>query len=259
MKKNLMQIGTKGVVKQDRVLKLKDFLKRLNSGEITPELKDEGMKIVKTINPIELSLAEQSLIEEGMDPSELRHLCDIHIEALGGELEKLKSNIPNGHVLKTLIEEHEVISGLLDKLESLNEKIQKSNIADKEDFIKLEKISQSIINAEPHHQREEEVLFAELEGLEVTGPTRIMRLEHETLREKKHTINNIAKNYEGKNFSELKKKLDILIKGLCHELKDHIFKENYILYPTAFDVIKSEEKWDEMRSRCDEIGYCDFN
>ncbi|MGL4762303.1 MAG: DUF438 domain-containing protein [Sarcina sp.] len=259
MKKNLMQIGAKGVAKQERILKLKDFLKRLNSGEITQKLKEEGMEIVKNINPIELSLAEQSLIEEGMDPSELRHLCDIHIEALGGELEKLKSNIPDGHVLKTLIEEHEIISGLLDNLADLNEKIQKSSVADKTNFNKLEKVSQSIINAEPHHQREEDILFIELEELKVTGPTRIMRLEHETLREKKHAINNMAKEYEDKDFSELKKELDTLVKGLCHELKDHIFKENYILYPTAFDVIKSEEKWDDMKKRCDKIGYCNFN
>ena len=258
MKKNLVQINGTGIANQDRVLKLKDFLKRLNVGEVTKELKEEGMKIVKSINPLELSLAEQSLIEEGMQPSELRHLCDIHIEALGDELSKLKNKIEDGHVLSTLLEEHDEITKLLEVLENLNNEIQKMDVVDMKVFKDLERVSQLVIDAEPHHKREEDVLFVELEKLGVTGPTRIMRLEHETLREKKHAINDLSKEYGNNGFVDVKDKLDSLIKGLCYELKDHIFKENYILYPTAYDVIKSEEKWAQMLKECDEIGYCSF-
>ena len=59
-------------------------------------------------------------------------------------------------------------------------------------------------------------------------------------------------------FDDFKERLDQLAKELVYELKDHIFKENYILYPTALEAIESADKWKEMRVKCDEIGYCPF-
>ncbi len=41
-------------------------------------------------------------------------------------------------------------------------------------------------------------------------------------------------------------------------LRDHIFKENNILYPMAVQVILEPEKWADMKLKCDEIGYCCF-
>ena len=35
-------------------------------------------------------------------------------------------------------------------------------------------------------------------------------------------------------------------------------KENYILYPTALEAIKDEKLWENMREKCDDIGYCPF-
>jgi len=42
------------------------------------------------------------------------------------------------------------------------------------------------------------------------------------------------------------------------QLRDHIYKENYILYPTAIDAIKENEIWKSMKEKCDLIGYCPF-
>lgn len=258
--KKVLDINGNGVVNEKRVAKLKDFLKRLNEGEVTEELKKEGMQIVKSISPLELSLAEQSLIEDGMKASELRHLCDIHMDVLKDELEELKGKIDEEHVLNTLILEHDEILKLLEKLESLNNEIQKiSQKENNEDKFKtLSNLAQLILDAEPHHKREEDVLFPALETLGVTGPTRIMRLEHETLREKKNAIKNLGDNFKDFDIEVLKADLDRISKELCYELKDHIFKENYILYPTAFDVIKSNEQWETMLTECNKIGYCPF-
>ena len=41
-------------------------------------------------------------------------------------------------------------------------------------------------------------------------------------------------------------------------LRDHIFKENNILYPTALEVIKENSVWKKMKDDCDKIGYCCF-
>jgi|GEM_PF-1928779 len=41
-------------------------------------------------------------------------------------------------------------------------------------------------------------------------------------------------------------------------LRDHIFKENTILYPAAFRAIRDPKVWDDILHKCDEIGYCCF-
>lgn len=239
---------------------LKGLLKKLNEGEISEDLRKESLEIVKNINPLELSVAEQSLIDEGMNPTDLRHLCDIHMEVLKDELEKLKSNIDKGHVLYTLVAEHDEIVKLLDRLEEINKEISKLNKYDENNkiFNELVEVANLIIEAELHHKREEDVLFKELEDREITGPTRIMKMEHDTLRAKKIAIRELGNTVKYIGFDDFKERLDQLAKELVYELKDHIFKENYILYPTALEAIESTEKWNEMRVKCDEIGYCPF-
>lgn len=94
---------------EKRIEKLTKVLQRLNSEGVTEKARKEALDIVESIDPIELSIAEQRLIEQGMNPEDLRHLCDIHMEVLSDELVKLKKKIEPGHMLDTLIVEHEKI------------------------------------------------------------------------------------------------------------------------------------------------------
>jgi Uncharacterized conserved protein len=175
------------IVNEERIKKLTSVLKKLNSEGITEETRRETLNIVANIDPIELSVAEQRLIEQGMDPQDLRNLCDIHMEVLSDELVKLKKRISHGHMLDTLIAEHEKLKEFLTELEELNLNIQKlkSCAENPSLFIKLKHIADNILDAENHHKREEDVLFPELERRNITGPTRIMRMEHDDLRKRK--------------------------------------------------------------------------
>ena len=69
-----------------KIEKLTKVLQKLNNDGVTEDLRKEALDIVSNISPIELSIAEQKLIEKGMNPQDLRHLCDIHMEVLKGEL-----------------------------------------------------------------------------------------------------------------------------------------------------------------------------
>ena len=101
-------------------------------------------------------------------------------------------------------------------------------------------------------------MFTELEDREITGPTRIMRMEHEDLRAKKKFLKKATEEVSELNFNEFKEKVDETSKYIIFNLRDHIFKENYILYPTAIEAITGKEIWQDMKLRCDEIGYCSF-
>lgn len=245
---------------EKRIENLTNVLQRLNREGITEESRREALDIVANIDPIELSVAEQRLIEQGMAPQDLRHLCDIHMEVLNDELVKLKRRIEPGHMLDTLIVEHEKIKNLLTQLEELNFKIQKLNSFKEapELFSELEALANNILDAEKHHKREEDVLFPELEKRKITGPTRIMRMEHDDLRKRKRILRDTAGMASTMDFVECKAKLDEVSKYIVFQLRDHIYKENHILYPTAIDAIKESNIWVEMREKCDEIGYCPF-
>ncbi len=244
----------------EKIEKLTEVLQKLNQEGITDDLRKEALEVVSNINPIELSVAEQNLIEKGMNPQELRHLCDIHMEVLKGELDKIKTKIQPGHVVHTMIAEHDKILEFLTELEEINSRIQKLESYDSKikDFEALKTVVDNILDAENHHQREERVLFAEMEDRRITGPTRIMRMEHDDLRAKKKLLKQAAEEVSGLDFNEFKEKVDDLAKYIIFNLRDHIFKENYILYPTAIESIKEEEVWEDMKRRCNEIGYCGF-
>ncbi len=245
-------------VTEDRIQKLTTLLTKLNNEGITEDARRDALNIVANIDPIELSIAEQRLIEEGMNPEDLRNLCDIHMEVLSDELVKLKMKLKPGHMLDTLIIEHEKIKEFLTELEALNFEVQKLTSFDenKQLFLTLSQLAKNIIDAENHHKREEDVLFPELEKRNITGPTRIMRMEHDQLRSKKRLLKATAENTTTENFDNSKKEIDELAKYIVFNLRDHIYKENYILYPTAIDALQDNGLWEEMKHRSDEIGYC---
>lgn len=243
-----------------KIQELKEILKNLNKVGINDEIRKEALDLVKDIDAIDLSIAEQQLIEEGMEPQDLRHLCDVHMEVLKDELSKVKANISKGHVVYTLIDEHDKILRFLEDLEKVNSDIQntKSYNKAKERIHSLHNLAESILDAENHHQREEKVLFVEMEKREITGPTRIMRMEHDDLRARKKELKRLFENADKMEFDEFKNKVDEVSKYIIFNLRDHIFKENYILYPSSLEAIKGKNIWDDMKKRCDEIGYCSF-
>lgn len=244
----------------NKIDNLVEILKRMNNGEAPDDIKKETQELLEQIDATELSLAEQKLIEEGMKPEDLRGLCSIHMDMLKDELDKLRAAVGPGHPLDTLVKEHEEILGFLDQLDRLNTKIQKAveQTVSSDDLSHFEKLSGLLLAAENHHLREEEALFPALEGHGISGPPRIMRLEHNELRARKKRLLQLVKNYEYLSPELFKGELDELAKYIVFNLRDHIFKENHILYPSALENIQEDEEWLEIRSKCDLIGYCPF-
>ena len=244
---------------QEKIQQLTNLLKKLNSNGITPALKQAAKEFLTDLNPAELSLAEQELIQAGLKPEDLRHLCSAHLEILKDGLSE-KANLPVGHMIDTLQKEHEKILYFLDRLEAVNQKIQKmkSYQAENKEWQELKHISEHLLGAEPHHQREEQILFPELEKRGVFGPPQVMLQEHEELRKHKHGLERLITAVSALDFNDFKKQLDATAKFLIFNLRDHIFKENNILYPTALEVIIEPKTWQAMKITADKIGYCCF-
>lgn len=239
---------------------LTDLLQRLNSGEDPAGVREEARRLLATLDPADLALAEQKLIDAGLAPEDLRGLCSIHLEVLGDQLEAMRADLAPGHVVHTLVAEHDMILQFLRELERVNAAIQRMDRYDpaREEFGLLHHLAEHLVGAEKHHQREEDVLFPEVEARGVYGPPQIMRMDHDTLRPLKHELLELAEQVAELQFAEFQRRVNAAATVLVPTLTEHIWKENNILYPTALKVIPEDSEWVRMKAECDEIGYCCF-
>ncbi len=244
----------------EKAQRLVELLKRLDAGEDPERVEEDAREFLAGVNPAELASAEQALIDSGVAPEELRRLCPAHLEVLGDKLGGMKARLRPGHMVHTLMREHEIISGYLDRLEEVNGAMQRmdSYSRDRDEFDELSHIAEHLVEAESHHQREEEVLFPELERRGVFGPPKVMRTEHVELRARKKALKELAEAADEMEFRTFKERLDAVVKSIVPALRDHIFKEDNILYPTALQVIGEARVWGRMKAKCDEMGYCCF-
>lgn len=130
--------------------------------------------------------------------------------------------------IEELKSDHEKILAELDKLEADPVGYAKEFLKFTEEF------------AEPHYRKEEEVLFPAMEKKGIPkddGPIGVMLAEHEMKRE---CLKELA---DGKIEAAGK---------IVSLMRDHINKENNILYPMAEQVLTKEEL-EEMGHRCEEL------
>ena len=182
------------------------------------------------------------------------HSCASHLREVAGTRNVFRARLPDGHVLATFMDEHVRILAHLDRLEILALRVAASSDRGPGSgaataMAEMGRIATHLIGAEPHHQREEEVLFPALEHLGIGGPPAVMRSEHVELRRLKHAVQDLANGADAQA-------LVMAARGLVEMLREHIAKEDNVLYPMAFELLRDERQWTEMRTRCDAIGYC---
>jgi DUF438 domain-containing protein len=187
------------------------------------------------------------------------HTYSSHTIFFGADVGRLKESLEPGHVIHTMICEHEKILELLEEIAQASREISRLERFPSDGSVleQLRRATALLIGAEPHHKREEDVLFPELERQGVFGPPLMMREEHKELRSMKARLGDLAGSVSEKNFQQFKGQLEPVSRRLVTFLQDHIEKENHVLYPMAVQVISAEE-WAQMRLECDRIGYCSF-
>lgn len=225
---------------------LTETLEKFYNGSVDEE---KAMKKINEANPLEISKAEQKLLDRGMTQRELREFCELHLQAIQDKIKKIKEKLEPDHPIKTLINEHEKILDYLNELENLQETLENRELKTNEEK-RLQELADHLVDSEKHHDREEEVIFPRLEAKGIDGPPRIMRQDHDKFKPKKKELKKLAENPK-KNKEEI---IDI-IDFLTLNLKDHIFKEDNILYPTALKKLKD---WTKIKEEANQVGYCQF-
>ncbi|MCB0219344.1 MAG: hemerythrin domain-containing protein [Chrysiogenetes bacterium] len=211
--------------------------------------------------PLELAiLAEDELISAGYDPEELRHLCSTEMASTASTDAEVRAKLPPGHLLSELYAEHDLILGNVDDLDQANTLIQASDDFDEVALMasQLQVVAENLLASAPHHRREEEILFPVAERHGLIGPTAAMSAEHVGLDYRKMRLHALCARAASMAFADFKKQLNATARMLSLEIRDHIFKENNILYPATFRLIESDELWQQMVKSSEEIGICDF-
>lgn len=242
---------------------LKQMLKRLHGAhpEDIDRVKKEAQRYFKDTDPKELAMAEQELIQEGMERNEMRRLCDVHLEvmkdSLGAGAKRIR--LPSSHPISILKDEHKIIKRNLKRLARTQEKLKAADSFEtaRRQINTLKELSHFFLETEKHHQREEEALFPRLEAHGITEPPQIFKEDHVEFKAKKKRLSEVALGAEKMGFREFLEEARPLVEFLTKNLEEHIYKEDNILYPMSLQTLEKGE-WPEVRKKFDAIGYCCF-
>lgn len=170
--------------------------------------------------------------------------------------DRLMLSLPEGHVLRVLMEEHNLIRATLDRLDELAASLLAGDPCEEHLILtEMRTIGAKLVASEPHHQREERVLFPRLYERGLVGPPMVMNEEHIEIRLLKHRIEDEA-HAAIIGFGRDLPGLAEAARLLTAILRAHIIKENGILYPMALGLIREDEVWAEMREESEAIGPC---
>lgn len=166
---------------------------------------------------------------------------------------KVLRGLSDDHLVARLVREHQQLLDWLDRLDVLIEDYRDAAGTPEARTIHAEirALAESLAASEPHHEREEKVLFPALEARGVALPPRMMRREHDELRRWKKRLLSAARQ-EHPDTEAIAEPVGTL----AALLRDHIHKENEVLYPMALSVIADASAWEQMRVDADRIGAC---
>lgn len=235
---------------------LKSILERLERKD--PQAQGDAERFLRRHSTSELVELEAGLEREGVAHGTVRHLCPSHRAVTRGSRDAFRVGLADGHPIAVLMDEHLRILARLERLEELAARARLDLAEpDAPAFLKeIEDLAAHLIGVEPHHQREEQVLFPELRKRGVHGPPAVMEAEHVELRALKHSVRDAAQAMLQTGEAALWSKLRGDAQALVATLRQHIEKEDGILFPLAVEAIQGEDTWRELALRCDQIGYC---
>lgn len=232
---------------------LKGLIRKLHEEPDKLEnIREDFMRVVRELTPVEIAQVEQKLVEEGMPPESIQLMCNIHLDVFKEALDEDSLHVDSWHPLHILIEEHRDILNRTKKLRDLTGKIIARNY-DGEDIRRLQSSIQYLDSLEAYFSKEENVLFPYLERHGLVQPPAIMWKEHDEVRNLRKKMKIEYENLKNGDPNKVNE-LAITISEL---FINHIYKEHKILFPSALKLL-SKNEWESIRVEFDEIGYFSF-
>jgi hypothetical protein len=208
-----------------------DIIRQLHQGLPVEEARQRILHEVGKLTSSEITTIEQSLIDEGVSPDEIRRFCNVHALLFESALEKSMETPEGSHPLALLAAENREIEKVVAALRGP---------AARGDPEALRGLLGKLAGVERHYELKENALFPYLEKHGFPGPSKVMWSKHNEVR---------AMLKEARGFGSTEG-----LEKLLSEIEGMIFKEENILFPAAQERISAAE-WVEILKACDEIGF----
>ncbi len=233
--------------KERRKKVLKDIIRRLHHGLPVEEAKDIFEREIGTISSLEIADIEQSLINEGMSPDEVKKFCNVHAllfkSALLKVTAKQESKAHPIHLFKLENREIEKITNHLKELIKERGKYKGEQLKHEINH-NLDRLR----GVDLHYVRKEQLLFPFLEKYGFMGPSKVMWGKDNEIRD---IFRNALSKIDEPNQEEY---IDKYLNPLIEEVEGMIFKEENILFPTSLEKLNTED-WIDILKDSNEVGY----
>jgi len=237
-------------IAEDRAEVLKSIIKDLHAGVPMDVLKQRFAELVKDISPSEISRMEQKLIDEGMPESEVKRLCDVHVQVFRHSLDaKEPPKAPLGHPVHTFMEENRISEKIIEEIQTRLHKI--GTPPNMNDFfyhkMRLINLMERLGELDKHYLRKENQLFPILEKHGISGPSSVMWAIHDDIRaEIKAAKAHLAEDKAAESIASMQ--------NLAKMVREMVYKEEHILLPMSMETLSSED-WSKVRQGEEELGY----
>jgi uncharacterized protein len=237
---------------RERVNELKTLILDLHNGVSLEETRKKLSELMASVPYGEVVQAEEELINEGLPSEEVLKHCDLHSEALKGniDLSGVKP-VPPGHPVDTFRKENKALMEVTDKVKHLKFRIKNGSSI----LMEIRSLFNQLTDIEKHYLRKENLLFSYLEKHEITGPPVVMWGKDNEIRTTLKYALDLLKEVKEASVEELEGYFDLAFLPAVKAIDEMIFKEENILFPMSLDAL-SEQEWFEIYSQSDEIGYC---
>jgi uncharacterized protein len=220
------------------------IIRQLHEGLSVEEAKQRILNEVGTLSSADITTIEQSLIDEGVSPDEIKRFCNVHALLFEAALEEtVATPESSGHPVNVLRRENREIekltAGLKRAAQELGGPGQTHALASVRTHI------EKLAGVEGHYAIKENAIFPYLEKNGFPGPSKVMWGKHNEVR---------AMLKAAAATVEAGRPDPAALEALAAEIDGMIFKEENILFPAALERISVKE-WVEILKACDEIGY----
>jgi uncharacterized protein len=229
---------------------LRQIILDLHAGHSMDELTQRFADLIEDIDASEIAAMEQALIAGGMPESEVKRLCDVHVQVFSGALDQHETvQAPVGHPVDTFQRENLALVQVIQSIRKVAEAIGTPPVASEWQRLKpaLGGALDRLLEVERHYLRKENQLFPYLEHHGVEGPSKVMWALHDDIRALiKETRAALAHDDAATTVRTAGEAATMI--------DDMVTKEEKVLFPMAIELLTDVE-WSEIRRGEGEIGY----
>jgi len=237
----------------------KNLLKLVAASQDPEVVSRDQMEFLGVVGSRVLTPEECELAKQGISIDDLRRICGRKIEE-NQRNNSLRDSLPPNHMLRIVYAEHDLLLYFLYDLMNLSACLYKMTdwAASIKDTKKISHIVVHLCAMDAHQIREEQVILPQLVAHGCSDVPKLIFAEHKRLRRQRVEIKELTDTIEKRDFAEWRGSFDDVIRTFVPATREHVYKEEHILYPEAAKTISDPQVWDDMKTACDKLGLCCF-